>query len=377
VAVVFHEPEIGGATRAVLRIVPLLEARGWRFSFWAPGDGPLRSELLAAGRRVAGRPRHLRYSLEALRSSPGPARRLASVPGYLRAFRSWVAAEAPDLLHANTRLTIPEAVLGRRPGTATLLHVHEMLQPGPRSRAATGLVRRSADVVVAVSAAAARNLERQGIAAIVVPNGVRLPPSAQPRGRRTPLVVGTLGTVSRRKGTDVFLAAADRLRERGLPLEFRIVGPSAAGPESGWAESLVARAARRGIERRSVGDAFVELAGWDLMVLPSREDPFPLAVLEGMAASLPVIASRVDGIAEQVTEQTGVLVAPDDPAALAEAIAALAADPGRRRRLGEAARRRVETEFTLERQALAMDAAYRSALALRVAGGGAGPRSAP
>ena len=326
VAVAFHESEIGGATRAVLRIVPLLEARGWRFSFWAPGEGALRSELLARGYSVrtpaptAVQPRRAPQPRPGPRAASRRCRRLQCV-------RTWIATEAPDLVHANTRLTIPEAVLARRGGSATLLHVHEMLLPGPRSRAATELARRGVDVVVAVFAGPPATSSGKRIRALVVPNGVELPPPAAPRRQRRPLVVGTLGTVSRRKGTDVFLAVANRLRDGGVSLEFRIVGSAAVGPERASAEGILARARERGIEHRVVGDAFAELAGWDMFVLPSREDPFPLAVLEGMAAGLPVVATRVDGIAEQVTKQTGVLVGPDDSEALAGAIAALAADP--------------------------------------------------
>jgi hypothetical protein len=65
VAVAFHEPVIGGAAIAILRVLPLLEARGWRFVFWAP-PGPLEDELRSRGYEVAGEPRLLRYSREAL-----------------------------------------------------------------------------------------------------------------------------------------------------------------------------------------------------------------------------------------------------------------------------------------------------------------------
>ena len=74
-----------------------------------------------------------------------------------------------------------------------------------------------------------------------------------------------------------------------------------------------------------------------------------MSVLEAMAAGLPVIATAVGGIPELVTdEQTGALVPPRDSRALAAAIRAIAGDPQLRDRLGAAARRRAETEFSLE-----------------------------
>lgn len=370
VMVAFHEPEAGGATRSVLRVVPLLEGRGWRFCFWAPGPGGLQEELRARGYDVAGLPRELRYSLGALRHPPGPARRLASVPGYLRAFREWVRSQRPALVHANTRLTIPEAFISRRAGSATVLHVHEMLLPGPRSTTAARLVKRSADAVVAVSEATAAKLRGQGLEALVVPNGVTLPNPIAHNGQEGALVVGTLATVSRRKGTDVFVDAARELGTADGELEFRIVGPLATGPEEQWAEQLVADARRAGVEHRVVDDPVAELAEWDIFVLPSREDPFPLAVLEGMAAGLPVIASRVDGIAEQLTDDTGILVTAGEPGELITALRGLASSPERRAALGVAARARVEERFTLEAQAAGLETAYRVALARR---GSAGP----
>ncbi len=74
VAVVFHEPVVGGASSGFLRIVPLLEDRGWRFVFWVPRPGPLERELEDRGYEVAGEPRLLRYSRAALSMPPGAAR---------------------------------------------------------------------------------------------------------------------------------------------------------------------------------------------------------------------------------------------------------------------------------------------------------------
>jgi glycosyltransferase involved in cell wall biosynthesis len=77
-----------------------------------------------------------------------------------------------------------------------------------------------------------------------------------------------------------------------------------------------------------------------------------------MASGLPVIGTAVDGVREQLTESTGVLVDPDDAEALARAVLDLADDPAARARLGKAARRRVEENFTLEVQAQGLNDAY-------------------
>ncbi|HEY7530522.1 MAG TPA: glycosyltransferase family 4 protein, partial [Gemmatimonadota bacterium] len=100
-------------------------------------------------------------------------------------------------------------------------------------------------------------------------------------------------------------------------------------------------------------------AAADVFLLPSRRTPtwaenFPNAALEAMAAGRPVVAGDVGGLPEIVAEgETGFLVDPEDPAALAAALARLLADPALARRMGEAARARAEREFDLRRTARA------------------------
>ncbi len=358
-AVAFHEPVVGGAAIAVLRVLPLLEARGWRFVFWAPRPGPLEDELTSRGYDVAGEPRLLRYSREALSVPPGPLRRLAGVPGYLRRFRRWVADQDPALVHANTLITIPEAIAARTTGAPVLLYVHEILPGGIRGAVAGRLIRASAGAVVTNSSASVGALERRGIRAHKVHYGIEVPPdppAAAPSG--SPLVVGTLGTVSERKGSDVFLAVARMVREQLPDAEFRMIGPCPEGSERVWAEGIVAEARREGVRVGTITDAFAELREWDLLVLPTRSEPFGLVLIEAMASRRPPVASRIDGPAEIVTPDTGILVDVDDARAFADAVLELARDPARRHAMGQAGRARVESEFTLEHQAERVHQAY-------------------
>ena len=347
----------------MLRCLPGLTERGWEFSFWVP-PGDSFTELEGRGERVAGRERPHAYGVAAMRLAPGARARLAAMPAYRRALRAWLAAERPALLHANSHTTLADAVVARGTGVPTLIHIHEMFGSGLKWRLGRRLVRRFGTEVVAVSEACADALETGGWRPRVIRNGVEVPAAPPPRPAGQGFVVGTVAAIARRKGIDVLVEAARRVRGQRPGIEFELIGDATDPLDADWAADVLARAREGGIRHASRADVAAALGGWDAFVLPSRCDPFPLSMLEAMAAGLPVIGSAVDGIREQVAPGTGTLVGPEDPGALAEAILELAARPvAEREALGEAARERVATEFTIERQVEALDAAYRAAIA--------------
>jgi glycosyltransferase involved in cell wall biosynthesis len=97
----------------------------------------------------------------------------------------------------------------------------------------------------------------------------------------------------------------------------------------------------------------------DVLVHPALRDPFPLALLEGMALARPIVASAVGGIPEMLEDQrSGLLVPPDDADALAAGVESLLADPARARLLGQAAHDRLRTRFSLDGFAAEMFTAF-------------------
>jgi glycosyltransferase involved in cell wall biosynthesis len=362
VAVVLHEPELGGATTSLLRVVPELERRGWSFAFWVPGRGAAEDELRRRGHDVASAERRLRFSIAGLREPPGVTRRLRGIPSYLRSFRAWLRDHDPAVVHANTLLTTPEVAGLPRRRPPLVLHVHEMLPSGPKGAAVAAAARR-ADLVVAVSEAVALPLRSRGINTAVVHPGVWAPSTRAAVRRDGPLVIGTLGTVSERKGSDLFLAMAREVLGRRNGIEFRMVGDLVVGPGRPWAKAVLDRARASGVVHRSGVDPYVELPEWDVFVLPSRMDPCPLAVLEAMACGVPVVASSVGGIPEEVGDEAGLLIRSEDIEGFAAAVLRLAEQPELRETLGAAGHRRVGRNFTLARQAEGLDRAYRTVLA--------------
>ena len=299
----------------------------------------------------------------------------ADLPAVWRLRRLFREA-APDLLHLHTgRATWLGALAARGLGIPALStrRMDRVVKRNTRNRWLYGtLVRR----VVAISPAVAEALLEGG----VDPPRIRTIPSAVdpamlwPRSSRQavrtaegvgleePLLLA-LAALVRRKGLDVLIEALRRLAAEGPPPRLWIAGE---GPERGALEAQALRAGL-GDRVRLLGrreDAADLLAACDVFVLPSRREGLGVAALEAMAAGRPVVASRVGGLAAAVLDgRTGLLVPPEDPAALAAAIATLLGDGALRSRLGAAGPARVEADFGAEGMVEAYEKLYREILA--------------
>ena len=339
--------------------MPLLEERGWQFRFWAPRPSELFDHIEAQGLHVDGAPRQMSFSLRALRLPPGPRQRITGLPPYLARFRRFARGVRPAVLHANSLATLPEALIGRALRVPTVLHVHEMVPETRKGRLAARVARASADELVAVSRACGERLAGDGSARPrIVFESAPIPdtPLRRPQGPDT--VVGTVGVVSRRKGSDVFVEAAAKVRAADPGIRFEMVGPMTDPLDADFAQETLDRARELGISHVSRADVPRKLSEWDIFALPSRRDPCPISLLEAMAGGLPVVGTAVDGIAEQVTPSVGRLVPTEDADALAAAILELHGTPEARSALGDAGRRRAIERFSPEAQAEGIHAAY-------------------
>jgi len=367
VCVLFHESEALGAGVSIVRALAELRQTGWTASGWFPGEGPLVGTSKSVLDERGLRPRPIAFSVRGWRSDPGVVGRLRRTPGYLNAFDRWLTACAPAVVHANSLLVLPEATIAHRRGYPVLLQVHELPRPGIKRDLSLRWATAVADVLVGVSGPVSAMLRKRAgqTPVLTIHNGVPDAPPARPPEDR--FVVGTIGHVAWTKGTDVFLEAA-RLALRERPqLRFEHVGPSRIWDDADFddrvetlAAAPVLRDAVRMLGSRPSGEA---IARWNLFVLPSRQEAFPLSTLEAMAVGLPVIATAVGGIPEQLQHlETGILVPPEDPGALAEWIVRLHDDPVLREDLGLRAREHVQRAFPLPAQAKALDHAYNDAI---------------
>jgi D-inositol-3-phosphate glycosyltransferase len=187
-------------------------------------------------------------------------------------------------------------------------------------------------------------------------------------------IVLQLGRLVPRKGVDTVIAAVARLaREHGGRVRLLVVGGESETPDPGRtpeiarlravaeAEGIASRVVFTGRRGRHRLREYYSAA--DVFVTTPWYEPFGMTPLEAMACATPVIGAAVGGIGFTVLDgETGYLVPPRDPDAVADRLAQLLADPGLRRDLGARGRRRVLARFTWGHVATAVERAYREAV---------------
>lgn len=250
-----------------------------------------------------------------------------------------------------------------------------------------GLNRRTAFMyaqhIIAISHAVGQHLVAQGMPEAritVIHNGIELEryreaPDADAVRARLGLalgesLIGAVGRLAPEKGHSYLIEAAALLTKRDrLPVRLVIVG------EGRSQQMLAATALRCGIADRVtlVGfqrDVRPYEAALDLFCLPSLKEGLSLSALEAMALSKPVVASRVGGTPEVVVDgETGFLVEPANPEALAQALGEMLRNADRARRMGEAGRARVEALFDLDRSVDRIEELYERMIRERTEGG--------
>jgi glycosyltransferase involved in cell wall biosynthesis len=348
ILVAHPSPDLYGSDRMLLESVEGLRDAGHRVVVTVPSSGPLLAELakLGAGTAVIDVP-VLRKSLL---SPAGLVRFAAHTARALPAMIRLLRRERPDAVYVNT-VTVPLWFLvARLTGRRVLGHVHEAEEAVPRPvRAALALPLLLASTVVV-------NSRASGAALDVVPglrrkvrllyNGVpgpsaELPPATG--GGRLVLV----GRLSPRKGTDVAVRAL-----AALPAHVTLDLAGSVFPGYEWYEAeLRALVDELGLAGRVrflgfVPSVWTAHAAGDIVLVPSRVEPFGNTAVEGQLAGRPVVVSDTQGLVEIVEHgKTGLVVPPDDPAALAAALRTLLDDPAYAAELAATGREEARRRF--------------------------------
>ncbi len=250
-----------------------------------------------------------------------------------------INSDGYDLIHTHTsRSALLGAIVAAKTGVPLVHHIHSAATPDTlrdlRHRISGQVERvafRRADAVIAVSTAIADYARRGGVKPAAPHGRTQRRADRRELSRKPvpagPWTVGIVALLSQRKGLEVLLEAGARLHAQQIPLRLQIVGPFET-PE--YQARMHALAQRLGIAslvdwRGFRSDVSAELSTMDIFVMPSvLREGLPMVLLEAMAAGVPIVGSRVEGIPEVIRDrEDGLLFTPGDAADLARAVARL------------------------------------------------------
>ena len=374
ILLVHNSADIYGASRSLARLVSRLDRARFTPLVLLPEDGPLRGMLESAGGRVFIQP-SLRVITRQIFKSPKILGFLAGFVFSARKTAALIRRERISLVHTNTGVVVSAALAAKFAGVPHVWHIRDWFQEfgplwGPYSRYILAFSSR----VLCVSQPIADQFAPSPKIS-VLNNGFDLaefPPvspeektAARNRFGFAPddFVVGTVGRIKFvRKGQEFLLRAVALLQAKNI--KCLLVGGSPPGAED-QLERMKALAVELGVTDQVVftgelADPRPAYAAMNAFVLPSAQpEPFGGVVMEAMCLGLPVVGTAIGGTTEQVAEgETGFLVPPADPEALANAIARIAGDPALGTQMGISARGRVASRFSLDQMVGQIESIY-------------------
>ncbi len=333
---------------------------------------------------VAAREGCTRRFVSSLGPDMHPLRDLRALGALVRIVRRF----RPHIVHTHTAkagmLGRLAAVLAGRPRPVIIHTYHGHVLEGYFGPAGSWLYRRLerllgsvSDCLIGVSGATVDDLVRLQVAPRpkfrVVPIGLDLQPFIA-SGSEDGLALRTKASVTSEeilltfvgrlvpiKRVDLALEALARARRLGAPVRLLIVGDGELRVEL---ERLAKDLGLEGaVDFLGYRDDMVGVAAAaEVALLTSDNEGTPVSLIEAAAANTPAVATAVGGVEEVVTRDSGILVAPDDADALAQAIATLADDPAKRRWMGEHGRRHVAKRYSIERLVDDVELLYRELL---------------
>jgi len=382
---VVGELEIGGTERHLLNVSRRLRQAGWRVCVYSlAGSGPLRGDLESAGIRVVLPPigrsaipnililRILRIAVAAIHLTYIMVRERPRIAHFFLPAAYLVGATAASFARIKIR------VMSRR-------SLNTYQQAYPVVRRLEMKLHGSMDAVLGNSIAVVRQLHDEGVAADklgLILNGIELPSVSS--GDRT----SVRSSLEIDEETLVYVIVANLIPYKGHLDLVTAFGIANVQIGQRWRLLIVGRDDGAGPEIRALAknlnlddkisflglrsDVKNLMSASDVGILSSHQEGFSNSILEAMAVGLPMIVTDVGGNAEAVLAgETGLVVPPQRPDALAEALVRLARDPPLRKALGEAGRARLQAHFLLDGCVKKYQALYRGLL------GGKSPRDIP
>ncbi len=359
-----HTPALKGSAVSLTQLVLGLDREVYRPTVIFSKDGPLAMEL----------------------SRRGVSTHILSRKGWLgcrlvRDVLSVLDSERIQIVHLNSAVPFCKYVglAARLRKLPVLWHIRED-PTGSRVRRLRKWIGRLSDRILVVSSELEEAFRGDG-RAVRIYNGVDVRDFHPERDggdfrdrhgiARDAFVFGIVGTIEERKGTTMFLEAARRMIEDGREAVFLVVGDGLPEEERKVRDLLRSQGplASRVVLTGRLSNIPEVMAALDVLVVPSLWEGFPRSVLEAMASGRPVIATNVGEVPWMVEEgRTGWVIPRKDPVALYRSMCAALDDREALAKVGLAARRKAEAEYSLERHVKAVCDQYQEVLAGRDGG---------
>ncbi len=263
-----------------------------------------------------------------------------------------------DLVHVNGAFFVAPAFAAKLSGRKLIWHLNDTLMPHRMVGIFSLLIRSMSDGIIVAAEAVARHyrIAPKACQVIYAPVDVKRIKPGYKRHRHRVQKVGLIGNWNPLKGIDVFVEIASLVRQRcSSEVEFHLVGARLAS-HSAYAEKIDALIREKGVSvhcRGFVEDIPAFLSELDVLVLTSWSEACPMAVLEAMAAGVPVVATDVGGVREILRpdgeQAAGFVIPPGDARAGADKVVLLLESPELATRMGKNGRILAEKMFSLDK----------------------------
>jgi glycosyltransferase involved in cell wall biosynthesis len=343
-----HSAKLGGAERMALLEAECLEAR-FELLLSVP-EGPLRSRFAAHGELIdeaATLPLWGASAMRWARSAAGTLRDAIAMAQIIR--RRHV-----DVVLTNSSVCLAPVLAARLARVPVAVHARDV----PKSRLAPlvmALHGKLANTVIVIADGLSPYFRASRRTRLVrIADGIAVPPLVQsqpPKDFGLPLRLCLVGAIDPRKGQDVAVAALADLRQRGVEATLDFVGREL---DERFAQAVREQALDLGVSDEvtfvgEVDDIGPHMARAHIVIAPSRGEWTPLVLMEALARGKPVVAARVGGVSEVVRDhEHGLLVAPESPVELADAILELSADPAAAFEMAQRGYRHMAANFRVE-----------------------------
>ena len=368
ILLVSHQSDLSGGPISLYLLARGLDKSKYKVFYVVPSPGPILLRCKEAGIKT--------FVLEKKLSKNRLLRKLRRLR-YPSKILKFIEENKIDLVHVNTIFSNFASIAGNKAGVPVVWHIREDLQDSKYDLILKTVNQLSCKVIAIshwVKNVLTRIIPEEKIA--VVHNGLDLDhfdPNMESKIREEfnisedTQLIGIIGSIEGRKGVDFFIKAAAKIESIVPKTKFLIVGEPLFGQEE-YLDKMKALVKEKDIEKAVIfcgtrQDIPQIIKALDVVVVPSRSEPFGRVVIETMAMQKSVIASDCGGIPEIIENgKSGVLFPVEDIDRLASDIISILENKDLAKRLGEGGRKRVEEKFSIAKHVKEIEKVYQSIL---------------